>query len=416
MLDRMDSQIPTSVRRIVLALEEAGESAWIVGGCIRDLLIGREVHDWDLATTAHPEKVLNLFDHVIPTGIAHGTVTVMIKGVGYEVTTLRGEGKYSDGRRPDDVRFVKTIEEDLERRDFTMNAIAYSPISGEFVDPFGGRQDIENKIIRAVRDPMLRFSEDGLRSLRGARFCSTLEFMLESSTYEAIAKTLEVTAKVAPERVQAEFDKILLSKNPGRALCIMKDTGILRTVAPAIAAIHNYTFSDAMMYVQTLDTKDAHVRGVVRLALLLEPLGAQGAVDQLKALRYSNDVQRDVKALVAHANPPDRTIITRPQARAFLRSLGRDHLCLWLWALKAKSPSVFTSWTGTVIEERDANMVFSAADLVLKGDEVVAIVGKPGPKVKQVLDRLVEFVEEDPTNNQRLLLLEKAHTVFKELQ
>ena len=195
-------RFPPALLEVVRTLEERGHRSWIVGGCLRDLLLGRPASDWDLATSARPEAVMSAFKRTIPTGIKHGTVTVVVRGTSFEVTTLRGEGAYSDGRRPDSVAFVDDIEADLARRDFTVNAIAFDPVTSELADPFSGLADIESRTLRAVGDPLARFSEDGLRILRGARFTATLGFTLDPATEAAFAPTLPVYAKVSKERVR----------------------------------------------------------------------------------------------------------------------------------------------------------------------------------------------------------------------
>ncbi|MBZ0117424.1 MAG: hypothetical protein K8H88_10540, partial [Sandaracinaceae bacterium] len=209
--------IPEPVHELCKRLEREGHRAWVVGGCVRDLLMGRPISDWDLATTALPGDVQRIFRRTIPTGIQHGTVTVLHKGEAYEVTTLRGESGYTDGRRPDEVRFVREIEEDLARRDFTVNAIAYDPITEELVDPWGGLADLEARLIRAVGEPDERFGEDGLRVLRAARFCATLGFRLEPRTAAAIPQSLGTFRKVSAERVHEEWRKALVSPKPSPA-------------------------------------------------------------------------------------------------------------------------------------------------------------------------------------------------------
>ena len=192
--------IPEPVLEVCRALEARGHRAWVVGGCIRDLLRGHPVSDWDLATSALPEEVQRTFARTIPTGIEHGTVTVLHRDEAYEVTTLRGEGAYSDGRRPDQVELGVDIDEDLARRDFTVNAIAYDPLTQETVDPWGGIADLEAGLLRAVGDPRERFGEDGLRVLRAARFAATLGFDLHGDTHAAIPGSLGTFRKVSPER------------------------------------------------------------------------------------------------------------------------------------------------------------------------------------------------------------------------
>ena len=180
MTDHVDlSRIPKDVFGLCDKLRASGKRSWIVGGCVRDMLLGRAVADWDLCTDAKPEELVKIFPRAIPTGIEHGTLTVVVSGKHYEVTTLRGETTYSDGRRPDAVHFVSDIVADLARRDFTFNAIALDPLDGTIIDPFEGRKDLAARILRAVGDPLQRFGEDGLRVLRAARFAATLEVDLD---------------------------------------------------------------------------------------------------------------------------------------------------------------------------------------------------------------------------------------------
>ena len=211
--------VPSNVRAICEKLHNHGHEAWVVGGAVRDSIMGRPAHDWDISTSAHPRTLIEerVFSRIVETGIQHGTVTVMLNGEGYEVTTYRGDGEYTDGRRPDKVTFLNTIEEDLARRDFTVNAIAYSPLSDTFCDPFGGRADIEAKVLRAVGDPSKRFAEDGLRVLRAARFVATLGFTIEAQTFAAIRPSLGTYANVSVERIQEEWFKAMTAEKPSKA-------------------------------------------------------------------------------------------------------------------------------------------------------------------------------------------------------
>ena len=196
-------------------LEKTGHKAYLVGGCLRDMMMGRVPHDFDIATSAEPEIVMSIFSdfEVIPTGIKHGTVTVMVDGEPIEITTFRKDSDYSDGRRPDSITFTDKIEDDLSRRDFTINAMAFG-LDGEIVDPFGGKSDIKSRTIRTVGSAEERFSEDGLRILRAIRFASVLGFTIESETVEAIHKLSRMLDKVSFERVFSEMSKIITSKEP----------------------------------------------------------------------------------------------------------------------------------------------------------------------------------------------------------
>ncbi|MEO8874927.1 MAG: HD domain-containing protein, partial [Polyangiaceae bacterium] len=231
---RIIDRIPKDVIGLCDRLHENGKRGWVVGGCVRDLLAGREVSDWDIATDALPAEVQKMFPRVIPTGIQHGTVTVVHKGKNYEVTTLRGETTYSDGRHPDAVHFTDDITRDLARRDFTFNAIAIEPSSGQIIDPFEGRKDLANKLLRAVGIAEERFNEDGLRVLRAARFVATLDVELEEETKKAIPRTLDTFKKVSAERVRDEWVKTMKAQRPSRAFGVMRESGILAITCPEL--------------------------------------------------------------------------------------------------------------------------------------------------------------------------------------
>ncbi|MBQ1193739.1 MAG: CCA tRNA nucleotidyltransferase [Lachnospiraceae bacterium] len=211
--------LPKQVAFIINKLYENGYEAFAVGGCVRDAVMGRVPHDWDITTNAMPEAVKSIFRKTIDTGIKHGTVTVMLERVGYEVTTYRIDGEYSDGRHPKDVIFTDNLTEDLKRRDFTINAMAYNDKTG-IIDKFNGMEDIKNKIIRCVGVPEDRFSEDALRILRAIRFGAQLGFEIEPETYAAIGKLSDKLALISKERIQAELTKLITSDNPDRVVDI----------------------------------------------------------------------------------------------------------------------------------------------------------------------------------------------------
>jgi len=223
-LDHLLAHVPSDVLGICKRLREKGKRGWIVGGCVRDLLRGKQAKDWDIATDARPQDVIAAFRKVIPTGLQHGTVTVVVGKEHYEVTTLRGEGAYSDGRRPDTVEFVDDITADLARRDFTFNAIAIDPVDGQLIDPFDGQKDLDARIVRAVGNPDERFVEDGLRVLRAARFAATLECTIDPVTEAAMAheRSLQTFRKVSAERIRDEWMKTMLARRPSVAFEAMR--------------------------------------------------------------------------------------------------------------------------------------------------------------------------------------------------
>src|SRR5277367_6631958 len=225
-LEPLLAQVPEDVLGICRRLREKGKRGWIVGGCVRDLLRGAIAKDWDVATDARPDDVIAMFKKVIPTGIQHGTVTVVRRGVHYEVTTLRGEGAYSDGRRPDKVEFVDDITADLARRDFTVNAMAIDPVDGHLIDPFLGRQDLAARVLRAVGEPEDRFGEDGLRVLRAARFSATLGCTIDPKTERAMGsqRSIDTFRRVSAERVRDEWLKAMRADKPSVAFEAMRRT------------------------------------------------------------------------------------------------------------------------------------------------------------------------------------------------
>src|SRR5574344_348083 len=254
-------KIPQDLQKVDELFTSHGFKAYLVGGAVRDTILGKEMHDWDLATNATPEQVMSIFHHVIPTGIAHGTVTIHIFGHEIETTTFRTEAAYSDGRHPDSVSYAATIEEDLSRRDFTMNAIAADLATGYLVDPFHGQEDIQNKIIRTVGNPLDRFTEDGLRPVRAVRFAGQLGFTIEEQTFVSLSNklVLQKTAGISIERFRDELIKILLSCKPSLSLKLLEQTGIMALFMPEflpcrgclqsdLRGFHEFDVADHLFY------------------------------------------------------------------------------------------------------------------------------------------------------------------------
>lgn len=237
-------KIPTELQKMNNFFKNKGFEAFLVGGAVRDMIRGKEASDWDIATNASPKEVTSIFNKVIPTGIEHGTVTVIFMGHHIEVTTYRTETDYSDGRHPDKVTYAATIEKDLSRRDFTMNALAANLDTGMIVDPFNGQKDIKKKIIRTVGNPLERFSEDGLRPIRAIRFASQLGYAIEKNTLDAISQTIEITKKISIERFRDEFLKIISSDNSLLGLQLLEQTGELAFFIPELTACRNVVQAD----------------------------------------------------------------------------------------------------------------------------------------------------------------------------
>ncbi len=409
-----EDAIPRPVREVCERLHEAGHRAWIVGGCIRDLLMGEPVSDWDLATSARPEEVQAIFRRTIPTGLQHGTVTVLYKGEGYEVTTLRGEGAYSDGRRPDNVEFVRDLDLDLERRDFTVNAIALDPLTGELVDPFDGIGDLARRRIRAVRDPALRFGEDGLRVLRAARFAATLGFRLDPATEAAIPASLDTFRKVSAERVHEEWKKALTkAPRPSRAFDVMRATGILGVTCPRLAALAVAGWDRAMVRV------DGCPRAFeVRLAGLLLDVGGDDpkwADGWLRGLRCSNQERKAVLHLLAHGRVDVAALEADEAAlRRWLAEVGRDALDDVLAIAHADGHDVVALRAGAEAWLA-RGLPLTPAELPVGGGDVMAALDvRPGRVIGDVLEALLARVLDDPSLLDRDRLLALVPEAYRE--
>jgi tRNA nucleotidyltransferase (CCA-adding enzyme) len=445
-----DLDLPSLVARIdrdavgiCARLREAGKRGWIVGGCVRDLLRGKPVSDWDVATDARPTEVMKLFPRVIPTGIDHGTVSVLVRGTPYEVTTLRGETTYSDGRRPDAVVFVDDIAADLARRDFTFNAIAIDPLGPTLIDPWGGQEDLHARLLRAVGDPAERFSEDGLRVLRAARFAATLECTIEPRTLAAIEPTLGTYRKVSAERVRDEWMKTMKARRPSAAFEIMRTTGILGVTLPEMldsVGMAQNRFHAYDVWNHALACLDAcEGDAVLRIAALLhdigkprtralsektndytfynhEKVGAEMVGPILDRLRFSNDEKTRITSLVANHLVCYSDEWTDAAVRRWIRRVSVDRLedlyALNRADLLGKGRDATDDLAGLgrlkgrVAAELQARHALTPRDLAVDGKDVMRELAiKPSRRVGEVLEMLMEKVVEDPALNQRETLL-----------
>lgn len=438
--------VPQTVQRLCARLREGGHGAWVVGGGLRDLLRGEAPKDWDIATSATPEQVTRLFRKVIPTGVQHGTVTVLLGGGQYEVTTLRGEGAYSDGRRPDSVHFVNDLDEDLARRDFTVNAIAFDPGTGRLIDPFGGLDDLQARCLRTVGDPRARFGEDGLRVLRAARFVGTLEFELEAATEAAISAALPTFAQVSAERVRDEWLKALASRQPSRAFEVMRRTGILTVSCPDLVALHGCTqnrFHAYDVWGHTMACMDACDRDPLhRLAGLLhdvgkpatrelsektsdytfynhERVGADMAKGWLRRYRFSKQETSQVVHLVRHHLICYTPEWTDAAVRRFVKRVGPDAIAplLALGRADVMAKGLPADKDLAQLDELQARIAaitaqgaaLSVRDLAISGRDLMQELQlRPSPTIGRVLDRLLERVLDAPELNERQALLTLA--------
>jgi tRNA nucleotidyltransferase (CCA-adding enzyme) len=446
------AQVPPDVLAICRRLRGSGHQAHLVGGGVRDMIAGRPPADFDLATDARPDAVVALFrTFAIPTGLKHGTVTVLTETRRpVEVTTFRGAGEYLDGRRPTSVTYVDSLDEDLGRRDFTMNAIAYDPLAGVVTDPYDGQGDLARGLIRAVGDPLVRFREDGLRPMRGVRQAAQLEFEIAPPTLAAIPQTLDVFRKVSAERIRDELFKMLGARRPSRGLALMHTTGLLGEVIPELLEGVGCTqnrFHKHDVFEHTLSVVDETGGDpVLRLGALLhdvgkprarqpregapgeysffkhEYVGAEMADAICRRLKLANADRERVVALVKNhmffymPDWSDGTI------RRFVRRVGGQEGLADLFALRegdvrgrgfGENPDVeLGELRRRISEVAHEDAALKVTDLAIDGRDVMRILGiPPSREIGVLLERLLERVLDDPSLNER----EKLEALLREL-
>lgn len=437
------SKIPADIQRLCKRLQEAGHQAVVVGGSVRDILIGREPGDFDVATSALPEETLRIFGSrfTIPTGMKHGTVTVL-SGEGpqkrpVEVTTFRGDGEYHDGRHPETVRFGVTLEDDLSRRDFTINAIAWDPLSDTLYDPFNGKSDIARRCIQTVGDPVLRFTEDGLRPLRAVRQAAQLSFTIVTEALSAMGKTLGSFRKVATERIRDELQKLLLTTKPSVGIELLRQTGLLAEflpeLIPTVGCIQN-RFHQHDVYHHILATIDAAApEWIVRMAALLHDLGKpnsqaprEGYPGEFTFFGHEH-IGRDMAAVICdrlHLPVWEKDLLcalvgghmffytpswTDGAVRRFVRKVGPDRLAP-LFALREADVASRGGDADREGETRPLKVrieqikaqeaALHVTDLALDGHDLMRILQiPPGRMIGQLLSHLLEKVLDDPHLN-----------------
>lgn len=441
-------QLPEKVKYIIDTIMEAGYEAYAVGGCIRDSVLLKEPNDWDITTSASPYQVKELFRRTLDTGIKHGTVTVMLDKEGFEVTTYRIDGEYEDGRHPKEVTFTGNLTEDLKRRDFTMNAMAYNEKDG-LVDIFGGLEDIKNKIIRCVGDPLERFSEDALRMMRAVRFSAQLGYRIEERTAEVISILAPDLKKISAERIQAELVKLLISPNPDY-LKQAYETGITAVILPefdlCMQTRQNNPHHCYNVGVHTLKSmKAVDADKVLRLAMLFHDMGKPAckttdekgidhfhghpgvseeiAINILHRLKFDNDTIHMVRRLVKYH---DRDVEPREvSVRRAIRKIGEDTFPLLLEVKRAdmlaqsdykreEKEQSLRKISGVYQKILEEKQCVSLKTLAVNGSDLMEQVDlKPGKELGEILNELLELVIEDPSLNNRDYLLEAAKERLK---
>ena len=403
--------VPSYLTPLLALFASHGERAFPVGGCVRDTLMGVPPHDWDVAVTTIPNETMAICHaagyRTVPTGLKHGTVTILVPLSGdpadrdgpyemIECTTCRTEGGYSDGRHPDAVAFTGLIEDDLSRRDFTVNAMAFTQTDGELaiLDLFGGQKDLKNKVIRAVGDPDTRFTEDALRLMRGVRFAVKLGFTIEENTYAAICRRAEGLARISRERISEEFQKILTSPEPERGVQLLTDTGLLPYVLP-----HGISPEGIG------DLSSLPADFTVRMACLLWEMDYDGVQENLAGLRLPNAVRKDILAIAC-----SYIMTVRPEAkraRQWRHALGENALPA-LAVRAARGDTAACELAELVKLSIEKSEPVRIADLDVNGTDLIALGFKPGRLLQDILCDLLEVVWNDPAKNTREELIKEA--------
>ena len=406
----MRLSLPKEVEYIINTLKNNGHKAYVVGGCVRDSILGKMPSDWDLTTSAIPEEVVRVFTlegiNVIPTGIKHGTVTIIIKDNKYEITTFRTDGEYLDNRKPEYVEFTNDVVKDLGRRDFTINAMAYSLQEG-LIDPFKGQCDIENKIIKSVYDPTERFREDALRILRGIRFSSQLSFQIEKDTFVAMRNHKNLVDSLSKERIRDELVKLLLSSNPSIGLELINNNNFWKHIIPSIEKID-------IKIIKTIDIAPKNIK--TRLTLLLMFLSVDDCQNSLKVLRFDNNTIKDVAVLVENYKLMDN-VKNSKDLKLLINRVGVTNIDSILFIAKtyfeldddeAKIAHIY-NLNKQVREILKNKEPLTLKELKINGKNLESVGISHGKEMGKILNALLEHVLEFPKDNESCKLLELAN-------
>lgn len=402
--------MPKDVKYIINTLEKNGYEAYAVGGCVRDAIIGKEPNDWDITTNATPMQVKKLFKHTIDTGIQHGTVTIMIHKVGYEVTTYRIDGKYADGRHPDKVEFTVSLKEDLKRRDFTINAMAYNDTKG-IIDLFGGIEDLKEGIVKCVGNPYNRFDEDALRILRAFRFAAVLNFEVEEKAKKAAGDLAENLNKISKERIRTELDKLIMSDTPEKLMEARK-CGLLKYILSEVEDDINIELVKAMPK-----------NNYMKWAALLYHREEEEVSKILKKLKFDNKTVNICKRIVGYSK--DFRNIYKENVRVAAHEVGVDifdkflefsKVCINLQDWKGGEYPDNSDYINNiehlykkVIDDGDC---LSLKELAVKGGDLMEIGVPKGAKLGEILNILLYKVLDNPKYNNREKLLEIAGNII----
>ncbi|HKM20453.1 MAG TPA: CCA tRNA nucleotidyltransferase [Lachnospiraceae bacterium] len=440
----MQITLPEKVKSIIQTLEDGGYEAYAVGGCVRDSLLGRTPEDWDITTSAKPEEIKRFFRRTVDTGIQHGTVTIMLGNDGFEVTTYRIDGDYEDSRHPKEVTFTSNLLEDLKRRDFTINAMAYNENKG-LVDAFDGMKDLENQIIRAVGNPNERFEEDALRILRAIRFSAQLGYTIEAETLEAIKSLAPTLQNISAERIRVELVKLLISPHPER-LWTAYDTGVTKVILPEFDQMmqmpqnnphHMYTVGEHTIRTISAIEPDK----TLRLTMLFHDSGKPHTMTKdeeqiyhfyghervseelaekiMRRLTFDNDTIRKVRRLVLYHDYMPK--LTPAKVRNAIHEIGEDIFPL-LFPVKRADIAAKSEYKRQeklqYVDDLEAlyQSIMAAGDclslksLAVSGKDLIAAGMKPGKELGETLEQLLKDVLEHPEHNTKEYLLKSVTT------
>ena len=435
-------KLPEEVKCIIELLNRRGHEAYAVGGAVRDTLLGRKPEDWDIATSALPDEIKSIFNRTVDTGIEHGTVTVLMKGKGFEVTTYRIDGEYLDSRHPKDIKFTRNLSEDLLRRDFTINAMAYNDRDG-LVDEYGGKEDLKDGIIRCVGDPVKRFEEDALRMLRAVRFSAQLGFDIHPDTKEAIAKLAPTIKNISAERIRDELLKLIESDNPG-FIRELYSLGLTQHFLPEFDEMmeceqnskhHMYNVGEHTIHAMENIESDR----ILRLAMLLHDMGkpstkskdeeghhhfynhqiigAQMANKTLRDLKMDNDTRKQVVRLVRYHD--ERPVLKERIVRKCIVEIGLDAFPD-IFAVKRADTLAQSDYKREeklqYIEDFESmyndivakGQCLKISDMKISGKDLIDMGAKQGPSIGELLQELFEDVLNNPSHNNEEYLREKA--------
>ncbi len=407
----MELFIPDEIKKISTVLDNSGFQCYLVGGAIRNQLLGKDAKDFDLTTNAKPEEVISLFKRVIPTGIKHGTVTILIGDHSFEITTYRIDGKYSDGRRPDKIQFTPSIKEDLLRRDFTINSIAYDIKNEDLLDINQGMDDLEKNIIRAIGIPSKRFDEDALRLVRACRFASQLNFTIEKTTYKAMSNTLGKLKDVSKERISEELIKILDSNHPSIAFEHFHECGMLEILFPTIHDVSNRDynhFNKALLDINSINCKKPYIR----FSRLLSITPESTHLKTLKDLKLSNDFINSSLHLLNFINRDLSKLSSDYDIRKLISEIGIDYIddinTMWK-GMRDVDTDLLNTISKKISVEIDNKCAFKISDLKITGNDLMSELNlKPGPGIGNILKKLLSITLEYPGLNSKEKLLNCA--------